>query len=292
MLSRPALPDGETIPYAYGLRLGTYRGLSTVSRRGHPPGPLTEFLRFPDQQFTVTTLCNSDALDAGSLARSVADLYLGSQMQGPVATRPEAPAAVVMSPQQLKPYAGVYRPVDAPWQMVPVEVRDGVLGEVIFDDVADEVFYPMTPAGDGRFFEVGRTGNVGIFTFRLSLARLEVSWNDGPVEVTERVSDSAVWHPSAAAVAEYAGTWFSPDLGTAWQLTGRGQRLVLRRLGQPDLTLRPVARDQFLRGFGPDGEISALLQFQRDQASRLNALTVSRLPGEDSVRNLGFVRLR
>ena len=153
----------------------------------------------------------------------------------------------------------------------------------------------MTPAGDGRFFEVGRTGNVGRFTFRPSAPggplRLEISWNDVPIDALERIADSAVWRPSAAAVAEYAGTWFSSDLDAGWQLETRGSRLVLRRSGQGDLTLRPVARDRFLRGFGPDGELSVRLQFHRDSADVVSELTVSTSPGENSVRNLRFTRL-
>jgi hypothetical protein len=162
-------------------------------------------------------------------------------------------------------------------------------------NVSDEAFYPMTPAGDGRFFEVGRTGNVGLFNFRPLASGgplgLEMSWNEGPIEVSERVTDSAVWRPSAVVVAEYAGAWFSQDLDAGWQLEARGARLVLRRRGQMDLTLRPVARDRFLRGFGPEGDVSVRLQFHRDSAGRLSELTLSTPPGENSVRNLRFARV-
>jgi hypothetical protein len=294
MLSRPMLPNGETIPYAYGLRLDTYRGLRTVSRRGHPAGTPTDFIRFPDQRFTVATLCNSDSLEASRLAQGVADLYLGALM-GPDSRRPQPPAAVAMSLQELTRYAGIYRSIDDPWNLWPIEVRQGVLGEIIFDDATDEAFYPMTPAGGGRFFEVGRTGNVGLFNFRPLASGgplgLEMSWNEGPIEVSERVTDSAVWRPSAVVVAEYAGAWFSQDLDAGWQLEARGARLVLRRRGQMDLTLRPVARDRFLRGFGPEGDVSVRLQFHRDSAGRLSELTLSTPPGENSVRNLRFARL-
>ncbi len=294
MLSRPTLPNGDTIPYAYGLRLGTYRGLRTVSRRGHPPGTHAAFLRFPDQRFTVTTLCNSNVLFAPQLAENVADIYLADEMS-PRKTRVPTPQAVAMSAQDLTRYAGTYRSIEDPWNVGSLEVRQGVLGEIIFGDATDEAFYPMTPAGDGRFFEVGRTGNVGLFTFRPSVpggvVQMGISWNEGPIELSERVTDSAVWRPSAAAIAEYAGNWFSADLDASWQLEIRGARLVLRRRGQVDLTLRPLASDRFVRGFGSDGELSVRLQFHRDGAGRVNALTVSTPPGENSVRNLRFIRL-
>jgi CubicO group peptidase (beta-lactamase class C family) len=292
--SRPALASGETIPYAYGLRLGTYRGLRTISRGGHPPGTRVEFLRFPEHRLAVATLCNSDRLDAPKLARTVADLYLGAEMS-PAASRPQPPVAAAMSPNELAPYAGVYRPAHDPWDLWRIELRGGVLGEVTFDGLTDEAFYAMTPAGQGRFFEIGRTGNVGIFTFTPAAAgaalRLEVSWNDGPVSVVERVPEATVWRPSASAVAEYAGLWFSRELDAGWQLEARGARLVLRRPGQIDLTLRPVSRDGFLRGFGRDGEVSARLQFHRDNAGRLTELTVSTPSGDDSVRDLRLTRL-
>jgi CubicO group peptidase (beta-lactamase class C family) len=294
MLSRPTLPTGDTIPYAYGLRLGTYRGLRTVSRRGHPPGTYAVFLRFPDQRFTVATLCNSDALEAPRLAERVADVYLADVMT-PQRKRSPPPAAVTMSPAELARYAGTYRSTDDPWNVGTVEVRQGVLGEIIADDAKDEVFYPMTPAGDGRFFERGSTGNIGLFTFRSSSPggplRLEMSWNDGPVDAVERIPDSAIWRPSAAAVAEYTGTWYSPDLDTGWQLESRGAGLVLRRSSHAVLTLRPVARDQFHRSFGSDGELSVRLHFRRDGTGKVSGLDVWTPPGENSARNLRFTRL-
>jgi hypothetical protein len=213
----------------------------------------------------------------------------------PLRPRPEPPAAVAMSTDELTRYAGIYRPLDDTWDLQPIEVRNGVLGEVGFDDSADEAFYPMTPAGAGRFFEIGRTGNVGIFAFRSPAParplQLEISWNDGPPDALERVPDSAVWRPSAQALGEYAGVWFSQDLDAGWQFEVGAEHLTLKRRGPRDVTLRPVERDRFLRRFGPDGELAARLQFHRDRDGRLTHLTVSTPPGDDSVRDLLFTRL-
>jgi hypothetical protein len=119
---------------------------------------------------------------------------------------------------------------------------------------------------------------------------LDITWNGEPSETLERVADSALWRPSAAALAEYGGTWFSQELDAIWRLERRGDRLVLRRQGQPDLSLWPVERDQFLRGFGPwMSTLSVQLQFHRNNAGQLTHLTVSTPPGEDSVRGLRFL---
>lgn len=296
MLGRPTLPSGDTIPYAYGLRLGTYRGLRTVSRGGHAAGTRTEIIRFPEQRFAVATLCNADHLEAGTIAQAVADIYLGPLMH-PARARPVAPLPVAVSPHELTRYAGLYRPVNLPWNVVPIVVTDGKLGEVVFDGVRGDTVVIMTPAGAGRFFEIGTTGNVGIFSFRSAGAdaplRLEISWNGVDAESLERIADSVVWRPSQLALTEYAGSWLSDELDAIWQLESRREKLVLLRRGQPDLTLVPVERDQFMRVFGSwDHPLYAHLQFHRDGEGKLTHLILSTPPGEDSVRGLRFLPLK
>ncbi len=294
MLGRPLLANGDTIPYAYGLRLGAYRGLRTIERGGHTDGTRTIIMRFRDHGFTVATLCNADHLDSKKLAEGVADIYLSERMS-PARPQPDAPIAVTMPAAEIARYAGIYRPLNQPWNVLPIIVRNGALGELIFHDATDDTLFTITPAGDGRFFEIGSTGNVAVFTFRSAgsgtASRLDISWNGEQPETLERVADTDVWRPSAAALREYAGTWFSQDLDVGWRLEQRGQSLVMRRRGQTDLTLRPVERDLFVRGFGPFGESMAQLQFHRDKAGRLTHFTVSTPPGEDSVRGLRFVRV-
>lgn len=295
MLGRPLLASGDTIPYAYGLRLGTYRGLRTVSRGGHSGGMRSEIVRFPDQKFTVATLCNYDGLAAGRLAHEVADIYLGPEMRV-TSPRPAAPPTVTRSVQELTAYTGIYRPKGATWNLVPIELVNGALSERLFHDQIDDTLMVMTPTTEGRFFEIGTTGNVGIFTFSPPTPgvphRLDISWNGGPAESLERITDAAVWRPTSSALTEYAGTWFSQELDATWQLVRRETRLVLRRRGQPDLTLRPVSRDRFERGFGPfDALIPAELQFHRDRNGKLSYLSLSTPAGEESVRDLRFRRL-
>lgn len=295
MLSRPTLASGDTIPYAYGLQLGQRRGLRTVERGGFDEGTLSEIIRFPEQRFTVAVLCNAEHLPAGRLAESVAAIHLGSAMRSP-APRAAPPAAVVMSAEELQRYVGIYRPQDAPWMVVPIEVRNGTLVEVLSHETRDDTTMVMTPAGEGRFFEIGTTGNVGIFTFSTTPGggpmRLAVSWSGGPAELLERVPDSLTWQPGRA-VGEYRGTWYSQDLDAVWQLVVRDERhLMLRRQGFPDYTLRPVARDVFTRGFGPwVSAVNVRIDFHRNAQGAITHFTASTLPGQDSAVGVAFSRV-
>ncbi|MEO7610830.1 MAG: serine hydrolase domain-containing protein, partial [Gemmatimonadales bacterium] len=292
MLSRPVLPSGDTIPYAYGLRLDMRRGLRTVERGGHDAGTLSEIIRFPDQHLTVAVMCNAEHLSAGRLGESVAAIYLGTMMR-PATPVPVPPLAVAVSAESLHRYAGVYRPIDMPWMVVPIEMRNGTLVEMLSHETRDDTTMVMTPAGDGRFFEIGSTGNVGMFTFSVPAGggpmRLATSWNGGPAEELERVPDSLVWRPGRA-VGEYQGTWYSPDLDAVWQLVMRdGRQLVLRRHGVPDHTLRPVTPDVFTRGFGPWASATSIqIEFHRNARGTITHLTVSTPPGEDSAVGVEF----
>lgn len=293
MLELPQLASGDTVPYAYGLRLGRYRGLRTIARGGHTGGTRTEIIRFADHAFTVATLCNADMLEAGKLAQRVADIYLGGLMRA-VPPRPSPPSPVAVSPTELSRYVGVYASYDEPWNLLPIEMRNGQLVEILFHDATDDTLFALTPAGDGRFFEIGLTGNVGIFTFRSTAPggplRLEISWNGGPAETLHRVAESTLWRPQPAALAEYAGTWYSDELDAGWRFDVGDGRLVLNRSGQHEISLRPVVLDQFVRGFGPwQNEFTAQLRFHRDEAGKLTHLTVSTPPGEDSARDVRFI---
>ncbi len=117
------LTSGDTISYAHGLSVGTYRGLPTFGHGGSWVGFRTNFTRFPEQNLSIAVFCNVSDCDPASRARQVAEVYLGELMeplpepdetaeQRPAAepdgpeSRPERPAP---TPAQLREYTGTYR---------------------------------------------------------------------------------------------------------------------------------------------------------------------------------------
>ncbi len=67
MLDQGVLSNGEKIGYAFGLEVGSYRGLRTVDHNGADAGYRAELMRFPDQHFSVACLCNRWRGHAGDL---------------------------------------------------------------------------------------------------------------------------------------------------------------------------------------------------------------------------------
>ena len=104
------LNDGSELGYGFGWSIVKYRGLTEISHGGDATGFNTWIGRFPDQQFTVIVLSNlcmrppAPLPSARTLARSIADIYLGDVM-GPA----EAAAEVALDPTFLARYVGRYK---------------------------------------------------------------------------------------------------------------------------------------------------------------------------------------
>lgn len=88
--TRGVLNSGDTLAYAFGNEVSTYRGLRVTVHSGSLMGYKAAVLRFPDQRFTVLETCNLSTIDPESIAYAVADIFLGGQM-GPKRERAVAP---------------------------------------------------------------------------------------------------------------------------------------------------------------------------------------------------------
>jgi CubicO group peptidase (beta-lactamase class C family) len=86
--TRGTLNDRKTLPYAWGLQIGDYRGLSIVEHSGSLGGYRSHILRFPSQHTSVALLCNASTIVPTALARRVADAVLGDRFTQPVPPPP------------------------------------------------------------------------------------------------------------------------------------------------------------------------------------------------------------
>jgi hypothetical protein len=86
-LQRGKLNNDSTISYAFGLEVGSYRGVPMVAHGGSTGGYRTELTRFPSVHTSVATMCNVSNSQASTLAQRVADIVLAEKFSQPVATR-------------------------------------------------------------------------------------------------------------------------------------------------------------------------------------------------------------
>ena len=76
MLTCGTLSSGEELDYAFGLVIDEYEGFKAISHGGGFIGFRAELIRFPEKHLSVAVLCNLSSIDAGQLARRVADICL------------------------------------------------------------------------------------------------------------------------------------------------------------------------------------------------------------------------
>ncbi len=198
MLEPGQLNDGETIPYGLGLTIGQFHGLKTISHGGSYGGYQGELLRFPDENLSVITLCNT-SVASPTLAEQVSTVPLGLASQTP-AVPPLALASGLLAagesqarsdeakPQrrsdQFAPLAGDYYS-DELALPVTLRARDGLL--VMERRKADELrFVPLAPDlftnSDKMLLRVVRspTGEVTSFTLTINRVRDLVFVRQGP----------------------------------------------------------------------------------------------------------------
>jgi CubicO group peptidase (beta-lactamase class C family) len=140
------LNAGKRLNYAKGIVVSEYRGLRMVSHGGSWGGYRAQLMRFPDQHFSVATLCNLGSSDPTRRASQVADVYLNSVMKPKTVRSAEADdeerkkeaATVSLKKEQLAAYAGDYwsEEMGVSYRLA---VRDGALKVVA---VLDKIGIP------------------------------------------------------------------------------------------------------------------------------------------------------
>jgi len=271
MLQRGRLNNGREIGYASGLMLGRHAGLAVVEHSGSDAGYRTHLLRIPERHLSVLLLANAGDLNAGTLSRRVADLYLG-----PVATAapPKVyPPEVVLEARDLAPFLGDF-------EMRPGFVlsftREGT--QLMVQATGQPKFAMFASAPDRFFMKVVDASVVFDVPAGAGAAATAIWTQNGSDLPLHRLSAEPL---DAEALQACAGEYYSEELHTLYRLSWRDGRLQLR-YPRGELPLKPMTRDFFSAGY-PLGTV--MLKRNASQACDGLAITTGR------VRNLLFKRV-
>jgi len=109
------LNSGTELTYAWGLTVGSYRGLPVVEHSGSLGGYRAHILRLRGEHTSVAVLCNVSNVNTGAVVRRVADAVLAWRFTSPTAPPPPPPLppapagpAHSYSPAELQSFAGEY----------------------------------------------------------------------------------------------------------------------------------------------------------------------------------------
>ncbi len=273
------LNSGEKLTYAAGLVVSQYRGLKMVSHGGAWAGYRADLLRFPEQRFSVICLCNVANANPTRLARQVAEVYLGDQMQAAAPATQSAAAAsgtVPLSEADLKAKTGLYHHAVS-GNLIRITLRDGKLWLSDSDEPPEEL-QALSPT---RFRVADWPSSL-----EMQIEPPAAGAHPSPHLIRENSKpDVYEWveafEPTAAQIGEFVGAYFSDELDVTYQLTVNERKLTVEVKNQ-SRPLAPAYRNAFQ---GPGG---GLLEFTRDAQGRVTGFTVQ----AGRVRNIHFVRER
>ena len=305
MLEPGTLNDGRKLDYAAGLRLGTYKGLKLVWHAGSSSSR-SEYLRFPDQRFSVICFANTGSIDPSDLARKVADLYLADLLKPEPAAAPSSPeeqakgradldaflrehavALTAAESEKLSGLAGLY-----------VNPDDGIGRRVRVSD--GKLFAEKRRGGDSQLVPIGGQRFVmADVPMRLEFSfvqawpdvrLLHISTGEGtPFAMIDAGADPAL----PTRLEDYAGSFRNEDADATVTMAVHEGDLELRTRGsevplpQSDAAaargwypLKPLCVDSFYNDW------MGVLRFTRDAKQQVTGFVICNFAG--GVRHLPF----
>ena len=270
-----SLNNGELLDYAFGLSISEYKGLKTVGHSGNYGGYSAEFTRFPDHAFTVICLSNNSTLPARSMAFKVADIFLAEHLQEEPAEEKQQFAALELSVDQVKPYAGFYR--DPQGELViKISPRDN---QLVLD--LGQMEFPLIPSSIACF-HLANAPIEGRIEFTPTESGMAAIFESATSKKQELLHKMASRELSAAETTNLCGEYYSTELD-ARAFIYHGDGCLRLKIGRHTAELNAVNTEEFVT----EGDVlsHAILTVQRE-ADALRGITLN----SGRVRNIFFAR--
>ncbi len=268
----PALPDFAD-SYAFGLLVGTFKGLNVVFHNGWYGGYRSAVYRFPQKRLAVAVLGNLLSFDPDHYARRVADIYLGFASPAAAPAPPaEKRAAISVDPALYGEYAGWYRRPSGNFIVLAVENKrltariDGLDGIELFPEAADRFF------AKAASIEIEFSRDTGGKVAMLYLTR------DGELSTAQKVDEQRL---TGEQGEEYAGDYRSDELGVIYTLSVDDGRLRASNIWLSGIPWEQDGQDRFIVG-------RYTLDFVRDEAGGVTSFLISC----DRSKNIKFSKVR
>ncbi|MBD2682267.1 MULTISPECIES: serine hydrolase [Nostoc] len=270
------LNSGEGIDYAFGLVIGHYRGLETISHSGGWMGYSSQMLRFPKQRFSVICLSNLGSAEPPELARKVADIYLVDDFTEQSIESVSRQTQIREIPSvDLESKTGFYQnpKTGTVWELL---VKDGKLS-VEFAGMS----FTLAPVSSNHFVIMDIPYNADVEFEEAGLdepSHLYVCWEGKTRDVFQRLDFAP---PDSEQLMDFTGEYYCKELDVTYRISIEDGELLLNRRNSLRETLKPINKD-LLEG------TDITLQFVRDDFHQVAGFNMS--AGYGSVRNIQFVK--
>jgi CubicO group peptidase (beta-lactamase class C family) len=264
MFEKSTLNDGSESSYGYGLGVSERDGKLTVSHSGQTGSFVSMIIYVPEDGVGIAVLANDRYIRAEPLAYQILDLFHGKQEKKEEAIEAEKPEPFIsLDSVYSEEMVGAYLIDGSGGKLFLSRLESGFYG--IMDGLASDFFRPISDS-----LLTNNMRNVFIHL------RDESGRNTGRILLDLRKSGMAIWAsridppmmiPEELA-ADYAGTYYSEALGTAYRIVVEDGKLVIRHPRYSDRPLQPTDKDEFVGGIG-------IVRFARNGQGAVVSLTIS-----------------
>ncbi|MGD2295927.1 MAG: serine hydrolase domain-containing protein [Candidatus Aminicenantes bacterium] len=237
MHSQGVLNNGERISYAFGLVIGEYKGLRTVSHSGADAGFRSHVIRFPEEDFAVIVLSNLSNTNPSGLARQVAEVYLAKKLKSKKPKeKKEERKEVKLETKILKAYEGLFQ--IRPDYVLNFEIKDNHLTY----QATGGRRYILYAESETRFFR--RNNDVQILFYINNIGQVTgITLEDNGQELSGKRIQPVTLSPEQ--LSEYAGEYYSRELDTFYRIVIEDGRLVAAHQRHDDIPLTVITPDHF-----------------------------------------------
>ncbi|MFQ4140861.1 serine hydrolase domain-containing protein [Chlorogloeopsis sp. ULAP02] len=258
------LNNGKVILGSFGLQIGNRGGLKTVSHGGSWTGYRSDFIRFPDCQFSVICLANLSTINPTKLAFQVADIYLENDYIEDI-IKPISCSinSIILPVDELQLKTGFYyNPTTGSiWKL---EIKDGKLMAKLA-----WMYFQLIPIDTNHFQSVDNEIDYDIeFSedFTRMIVKVDIG-NEIKTSTLEKMLDSP-----KDLLTDYLGTYYSAELESDFKITLANNKLYFKSKGYSPSHLRVAGQDLFLIYLICTDIYADKFEFVRDQEGRVVGL--------------------
>ena len=240
MQTKGILNDGKEIPYAHGVMLSELAGVKVVSHGGADAGFRSMLMIFPEHRLSVVVLSNFADARTFQLAYNTALVFLPRREEPKeeetAATEESDDTEGEIDTSVYDDYLGKFRIEGS----ILVEfVRDG---DQLFVIAAGQPQMEIFPRSKDTFFMKAADVDIAFQRNDEGKVHQAIVTQNGTESLAQKIDELVL---SPEQLSEYAGEYYSDELGTSYTLVVRDGQLVATHRKHDDIPLTTEVSDVF-----------------------------------------------
>ena len=241
MKVRGILNNGDTLRYALGQEIKTYKGLECIFHGGGIASYRAYLMRFPTQKFSIVVLSNarSSGLSIIQYVKKIADWYLAEALTTP-SKKVTSANKTMPSKALLKSYVGSY-------QLQPgliFTISQAAKGLQL--KVTNQGLTPLKAVSAREFLLEGNGYKIIFPEVKKGQKASQLNYWQGDFEYISKRIETVDFDKSKVDLKQVVGRYYSPELKTTYVMVQRKGKLTALHARNAPITFTPFQPDDFI----------------------------------------------